>query len=469
MKKGREIFVQFALGLATVIFLASCAPDGGKNTDPAESTSGGATTGSLTMTVVWADGSQDLPLRAPFSLRDSPFNQLAAANVVTMRGIVSAADITPSITQDFSATPGQAGSGTITGIPAGGGRALTVQGLNSSGLVIYQGGTTNLTITGGQTTEAGEVIVSLASGFHTVGGTVTGRTGTLVLDNNQGNEQLTITANGTFTIATLSNGSNYAVTVATQPTGQACTVTGGTGTIVSANVTSVAVVCTDTLDLTITLDSATLSGSILTVNYTVTNNGASLIASGFVVHTWGNRSTAPAPGTSGADTTSPSLTLAAGASENRMASMALVTATGTAYVVADWGSTVTETDETNNVASNAWTAVFASEGTSSSPISLTAPVASRASEVAGGGNSYYVVDGMTLGTWTVTISSMLRDADLRVYSDTAFSVIICSSSNSGTSTDTCNFSCGSSTCSPAYVRIFGADSNGTTFLFSMQQ
>jgi 6-phosphogluconolactonase (cycloisomerase 2 family) len=79
----------------------------------------------------------------------------------------------------------------------------------------------------------------------TVGGTVIGLTGSgLVLLNNGGNP-LPITANGTFTFTTaIANGSTYAVTVQTQPTGpaQTCTVTNGNGTI-SANVANVTVTC----------------------------------------------------------------------------------------------------------------------------------------------------------------------------------------------------------------------------------
>jgi hypothetical protein len=85
-----------------------------------------------------------------------------------------------------------------------------------------------------------------SSGTKTVGGSVTGMTGTgLVLQNN-GGDNLKVTANGAFTFATpVANGGTYAVTVATQPTNpaQTCAVTGGSGTI-SANVTSVAVTCT---------------------------------------------------------------------------------------------------------------------------------------------------------------------------------------------------------------------------------
>src|SRR6266850_1266252 len=78
---------------------------------------------------------------------------------------------------------------------------------------------------------------------YTVGGTVSGLTGTgLVLQNNGGND-LAISANGAFTFLTaLKKGASYSVTVLTQPSGQSCTVTNGAGTV-SANVTNVAVNC----------------------------------------------------------------------------------------------------------------------------------------------------------------------------------------------------------------------------------
>jgi alpha-tubulin suppressor-like RCC1 family protein len=78
----------------------------------------------------------------------------------------------------------------------------------------------------------------------TVGGTVSGLTGAgLVLQDN-GGDPLAISADGSFTFATpVADGSPYAVTVATQPIGQACTVTGGTGVVALVNVTSVVVTC----------------------------------------------------------------------------------------------------------------------------------------------------------------------------------------------------------------------------------
>ena len=84
-------------------------------------------------------------------------------------------------------------------------------------------------------------------GTVTIGGTVTGLSGTgLVLQNN-GGDNLTVTASGTFTFKTaVKSGAAYAVTVLTQPStpSQNCVVTSGNGTA-SANVTSVAVTCTD--------------------------------------------------------------------------------------------------------------------------------------------------------------------------------------------------------------------------------
>ena len=55
-----------------------------------------------------------------------------------------------------------------------------------------------------------------------------------------------LTENGSFTFNTaLADGSDYAVTVAVQPSGpgQECTVTDGSGTLSGSNVTNVSVVC----------------------------------------------------------------------------------------------------------------------------------------------------------------------------------------------------------------------------------
>ncbi len=82
---------------------------------------------------------------------------------------------------------------------------------------------------------------------YTIGGNISGLTGTgLVLQNNGGNN-LSVTANGSLNFTTqLPTSSTYAVTVLTQPSGQTCTVTNGNGTVNNANVTNFAVSCSNT-------------------------------------------------------------------------------------------------------------------------------------------------------------------------------------------------------------------------------
>lgn len=73
---------------------------------------------------------------------------------------------------------------------------------------------------------------------YTVGATVTGLTGTgLVLRN--GDDSLAVSTNATVGFPTaVASGASYQVTVGQQPTGQTCTVSSGTGTIGTANVTA---------------------------------------------------------------------------------------------------------------------------------------------------------------------------------------------------------------------------------------
>lgn len=82
-----------------------------------------------------------------------------------------------------------------------------------------------------------------AAPTYTVGGTVSGLSGSVTLANNGGDAR-TVSASGAFTFATpLANAAAYSVTVATQPANQTCTVGGGSGTVASANVSGVAVTC----------------------------------------------------------------------------------------------------------------------------------------------------------------------------------------------------------------------------------
>src|SRR6266404_4060602 len=83
------------------------------------------------------------------------------------------------------------------------------------------------------------------SGPFTIGGTVTGQTGTGLILQDNGGDNLTITGNTTFTFKTaIANGQPYNVAVFASPTGpvQTCTVSNGAGTA-HANVTNVAITC----------------------------------------------------------------------------------------------------------------------------------------------------------------------------------------------------------------------------------
>jgi hypothetical protein len=115
---------------------------------------------------------------------------------------------------------------------------------------------------------------------YTVGGTVTGLTAgkSLVLRNN-GADDKAIAADGAFTFATaLRDGAAYAVTVSTQPSGMACPVSNGTGTIAATDVTSVVVSCaaiTTALDPTFGLSMPAAAALILATRWPSTPAAAS--------------------------------------------------------------------------------------------------------------------------------------------------------------------------------------------------
>jgi uncharacterized repeat protein (TIGR03803 family) len=102
---------------------------------------------------------------------------------------------------------------------------------NGSGTV----GTANVT----------NVTVNCALTTYTIAGSISGLTATgLVLQNN-GTDNTSVPANAMgFTMNTgLISGSSYDITVETQPSGLACTVTNGTGTIASQDVGNVSIAC----------------------------------------------------------------------------------------------------------------------------------------------------------------------------------------------------------------------------------
>ena len=96
------------------------------------------------------------------------------------------------------------------------------------------------TVGGGNVTSVGLVCTTDA---FTVGGTISGLTGTLVLQND-GGDDLTLTANTPWTFGTaVASGANYNVTVKTQPANQICTVTAGSDIMGNANYAGASISC----------------------------------------------------------------------------------------------------------------------------------------------------------------------------------------------------------------------------------
>ncbi len=101
------------------------------------------------------------------------------------------------------------------------------------------------------TSVVGIVVTCSPAVYYTIGGTLTGLTSGVQItlqdyDDSTGTaDDLTLTANGTFTFPATVRGSvgGYGVTVTGQPTGLFCTVSNGSGSAVGANVVDVSVTC----------------------------------------------------------------------------------------------------------------------------------------------------------------------------------------------------------------------------------
>jgi hypothetical protein len=140
---------------------------------------------------------------------------------------------------------GTLGTAASTNIPGARGSAVTWSDA-SGNLWLFGGGGYDSAGAVGYLNDLWKYQSNLPSTTYTIGGTVSGLTGTgLVLQDNSGNN-LAVSASGSFTFSTaVASGAAYGVTVLTQPTGQSCTVTNGSGTA-SANVSNVQVTCTTT-------------------------------------------------------------------------------------------------------------------------------------------------------------------------------------------------------------------------------
>ena len=130
------------------------------------------------------------------------------------------------------------------------------------------------------------VLLRERAATYTVGGSVSGLSGTVVLQDN-GGDDLSLSANGPFTFATaLADGTPYKVTVKTSPSGQTCSINNGSGTIAAASITNVTVSCAATTS-TPGADNFNRADGSLGANWTDISDGGLAIASQAVAGTSG--------------------------------------------------------------------------------------------------------------------------------------------------------------------------------------
>lgn len=139
---------------------------------------------------------------------------------------------------DLSVTSGSTSFQFPTAVAYGGNYNATVQQQpTSQTCVVTNGSGTNVVA---NITNIG---LTCSTNTYTVGGSVSGLTGTVTLQNN-GGDNLAINADGAFTFATpVADGGTYNTTVLTQPSLQTCVVSNGSGTMGGSNVTNVDVSC----------------------------------------------------------------------------------------------------------------------------------------------------------------------------------------------------------------------------------
>lgn len=98
----------------------------------------------------------------------------------------------------------------------------------------------------GMATGVQRAIEASAKSRYKIGGTIAGLSGTIVLQNN-GGDDLNISSNGDFSFSTLLfGGEDYAVTILTQPSEALCTISNGTGTVSIEDITDIVVSCSST-------------------------------------------------------------------------------------------------------------------------------------------------------------------------------------------------------------------------------
>jgi len=150
-----KIITKIFLSFSMLALIAGCSSGGSES--PGTSTNG-ANQGTNSSTVAKETG--DIAVKLEWGSAAKTTEKTVSALPATVAKVlisVSASDITVPIQQSFSAS---AGSGTISGIPAGTGRTVTALGLDSTGATTHKGSSNNITVVAGQTTNAGTITMN---------------------------------------------------------------------------------------------------------------------------------------------------------------------------------------------------------------------------------------------------------------------------------------------------------------------
>jgi hypothetical protein len=141
MRKQITIIIRVIALFSLFAFISGCSSS--SSDSPSVSTD----TGSISVKLDWP--------QAPAKTTEKSV-AVVPATVKTIRITVSATGMT-SIQQSFNAATG---SGTISGIPAGAGRTVTAEALDSTGSITHKGACNNITVIAGQTADAGTITMN---------------------------------------------------------------------------------------------------------------------------------------------------------------------------------------------------------------------------------------------------------------------------------------------------------------------
>jgi len=294
MTTTTKSFVQ-GLGLLGILIMAACnggiVPKLPVPPPPQTFTVGGSVSGLAgSGLVLQNNGGDDLPVAASgnfafattlasgaafnVTIKTQPLSPTQTCTVTQPTGTVGTANITnvavTCATNSYSiggSVIGLTGSGLVLQDNAG--NDLSVAAASSSftfSTPVASGATYHVTVKTQPTAPSQSCAVTAATGTvvssnvtnvvmtcttttYTVGGSITGLTASgLVLENNAGDDLTVAATNSSFTFATaVASGTPYSVTVKTQPTGQTCAVTSGSGTVAAAPITNVGVSCTTSM------------------------------------------------------------------------------------------------------------------------------------------------------------------------------------------------------------------------------